>query len=135
MRISYWRSDVCSSGLRGQAASACCRARTAAWRRCCWRSVQESLWSFAGLPAALPPGVYRIDQGLRPGAASRAALGWCLGSYAFTRYKDNPRQYARLVWPKAADEDQVTHAAEAIALVRDLINPPATDMGDRKSVV
>lgn len=90
---------------------------------------EEPLWSFAGLPAALPPGIYRIDQGLRPGAASRAALGWCLGSYAFTRYKENPRKYARLVWPKAADEGQVTHAAEAIALVRDLINTPANDLG------
>jgi leucyl aminopeptidase len=89
----------------------------------------EPIWSFAGLPTALPPGVYRLDQGMRPGAASRAALGWCLGSYAFTRYKDNPRECARLVWPKSADEGQVMHTAEAIALVRDLINTPANDMG------
>jgi len=89
----------------------------------------EPIWSFAGLPTALPPGVYRLDQGMRPGAASRAALGWCLGSYAFTRYKANPRECARLVWPKSAEEGQVMHTAEAIALVRDLINTPANDMG------
>ena len=83
---------------------------------------EEPIWSFAGLPSALPPGVYRIDGALKPAVASRAALGWCLGSYAFTRYKENPRTFARLVWPKAADEGQVTHTAEAIALVRDLIN-------------
>ena len=90
---------------------------------------EEAVWSFAGLPTALPPGVYRLDQGLRPGLASRAALGWALGSYSFTRYKDNPRDYPRLVWPKAADRDQVSHTAEAIGLVRDLVNTPAADMG------
>src|SRR3546814_8534613 len=62
-------------------------------------------------------------------AASRAALGWCLGSYAFTRYKETARNFSRLVWPKAADEGEVTHTATAISLVRDLINTPANDMG------
>ncbi|MEO3427560.1 leucyl aminopeptidase family protein [Pelagibius sp. CAU 1746] len=90
---------------------------------------EEAIWSFAGLPAALPPGVYRLDQGLRPGLASRAALGWALGSYSFTRYKENPREYPCLVWPKSADRDQVSHTAEAIGLVRDLVNTPAADMG------
>ena len=90
---------------------------------------EESIWSFAALPTTLPPGLYRLDQGLRPGLASRAALGWALGSYSFTRYKENPREYPRLVWPKSADRDQVSHTAEAIALVRDLINTPAGDMG------
>jgi leucyl aminopeptidase len=89
----------------------------------------EPIWSFAGLPTALPPGSYRLDHGMRPAAASRAALGWCLGCYAFTRYKANGRDYARLVWPKSADAAQVTHTAEAIALVRDLVNTPANDMG------
>lgn len=90
---------------------------------------EEPIWSFAGLPAALPAEVYALDQGLRPAAASRAALGWALGCYAFTRYKQNGRDYARLVWPKSADQSQVTHTAEAIALVRDLVNTPANDMG------
>ena len=100
----------------------------------------EPIWSFAGLPTALPAGTYRLDQGLRPGTASRAALGWALGSYAFTRYKANKgrggagqgtngREPARLVWPKAAAQAQVVHTAEAIALVRDLVNTPANDMG------
>src|SRR3546814_19428797 len=62
-------------------------------------------------------------------AASRAALGWCLGSYAFTRYKETARNFSRLVWPKAAYEGEVTHTATAISLVRDLINSPANDMG------
>jgi len=89
----------------------------------------EPLWSFAGLPTGLPAGVYRLEQGLRQGVATRAALGWCLGSYSFTRYKERAREPARLVWPKSVDAAQVGNTAEAIALVRDLINTPANDMG------
>src|SRR3546814_11305181 len=57
----------------------------------------EPIWSFAALPSALPAGTYRLDHGLKAAAASRAALGWCLGSYAFTRYKETARNFSRLV--------------------------------------
>src|SRR3546814_9731814 len=134
MRISDWSSDVCSSdlwvvasGFRAQPGGFCLLPGADGSLEEVLLAIdpEAPLWSFAGLPAALPPGVYRIDQGLRPGAASRAALGWCLGSSAFTRYKNTTRQYARLVGTKAADEDQVTPAAETIALARDLTTTPA----------
>ncbi|WP_299620194.1 M17 family metallopeptidase [Pelagibius sp.] len=90
---------------------------------------EEPIWSFAALPGTLPPGTYHLAPALRPAAATRAALGWWLGTYAFSRYKENNREFARLVWPKAADQDLVAHTAEAIFLTRDLINTPANDMG------
>ena len=90
---------------------------------------KEPIWSFAALPSTLPPGCYRLTQPLRPAAASKAALGWRLGTYAFTRYKANGRDYASLVWPKGADQDLVAHTAEATFLVRDLVNTPANDLG------
>ena len=90
---------------------------------------EEPIWSYAGLPGSLPPGSYRLVSPLRAPAATRAALGWWLGTYAFTRYKKNGRDYARLVWPKGADENLVAHMAEAIFLARDLINTPANDLG------
>src|SRR3546814_6067475 len=92
MRISDWSSDVCSSdlwvvasGFRAQPGGFCLLPGADGSLEEVLLAIdpEEPLWSFAGLPAALPPGVCRIDQGLRPGAASRAALGWCLGSYAF----------------------------------------------------
>ena len=98
---------------------------------------EDDLWSYAGLPAKLPApesggapgGRYVIDAELDPEAATRAALGWALGTYAFTRYRKAERRFAELAWPKAADKAAARRAAEAIFLVRDLINTPAGDMG------
>lgn len=85
-------------------------------------------WSYGGLPMALPRGTYRIDGKSDPASATRAALGWALGGYAFGRYKKRPAS-ARLLWPEAADRAAVERAAAAAFLVRDLVNTPAEDMG------
>jgi leucyl aminopeptidase len=87
------------------------------------------IWSWGGATQALPPGNYRIEGNLSADAAGRAALGWALGSYAFTRYKQNDRPARNLVWPNGANRKYVASAATATSLVRDLINTPAADMG------
>ncbi|ANC92482.1 leucyl aminopeptidase family protein [Azospirillum humicireducens] len=93
-------------------------------------SAVDDLWAFAGLPASLPPGSYKIDAALDARAATRAALGWALGSYRFTRYRKPPEKgFATLVWPAEADRGEVERAATATWLVRDLVNTPACDMG------
>jgi len=89
----------------------------------------EDIWSYGGPPGALPLGRYRLDAAVTAPAASRAALGWALGGYTFTRYKKREREFAALVWPKGVDRAAVTRAAEATFLVRDLINTPAEDLG------
>jgi leucyl aminopeptidase len=93
----------------------------------------DELWSYAGLPGRLPAsapgGRYALDGVLDPEAATRAALGWALGSYAFTRYRKSRRRFATLAWPKGVDKGAVQRAMEATYLVRDLINTPAGDMG------
>jgi len=86
------------------------------------------IWSYGDLPKALPRGTYRLDGKLAPAAATRAALGWALGGYAFARYKTQPTP-ARLVWPAGADRAAVERMAAAAFLVRDLVNTPAADMG------
>ena len=93
-------------------------------------SAIDDLWAFAGLPASLPAGSYRIDAALDARAATRVALGWALGSYRFSRYKKPPEKaFANLVWPAEADHGEVERAATATHLVRDLVNTPACDMG------
>ena len=90
---------------------------------------EDDLWSWGGAAAALPKGRYRIDAPLSQNAATRAALGWALGSYQFTRYKSNARKAPELVWPDGADQRLVDAASTATFLARDLINTPAADMG------
>ncbi|MHB1218109.1 MAG: leucyl aminopeptidase family protein [Alphaproteobacteria bacterium] len=89
----------------------------------------ETPWTYAGLRDKLPGGSYAFDATLMPEAATRAALGWALGAYAFTRYKPRKDRPRALVWPKGVDRLHVERTAEATFLVRDLINTPANDMG------
>ena len=86
-------------------------------------------WSIAGLRGKLPAGRYHIDAELDAAQATDAALGWCLAGYRFDSYRAQERSEAVLVWPKAADRAAVARDAAAIALVRDLVNTPAGDMG------
>lgn len=92
------------------------------------------LWSFSGLPGALPPGAYSLEVGagvtLDGELATAASLGWMLGSYRFDRYKtptdDAPRT---LVAMPEADLAHARRLAGAVGLTRDLVNTPANDMG------
>ena len=90
----------------------------------------DGLWDYAGLPTALPQGSYRIDARMAAAGATAAATGWALGCYRFDRYKSaSAPTLPTLVWPARADKARVNAMADAISLVRDLINTPAEDMG------
>ncbi len=92
---------------------------------------EAAIWAFAGLSETLPPGSYRVEAVPEGGDPTRLALGWALGTYAFTRYRDKKKKgpSAALVWPKGADRGQVKGLAGAVFLARDLISTPASDMG------
>jgi leucyl aminopeptidase len=86
-----------------------------------------SSWCLAKLAEALPAGTYR----LKDHATGRALLGWQTAQYRFTRYKDDPRaagprvlltQDVKAIAPALAE-------AEAVALVRRMVDTPAEDMG------
>jgi leucyl aminopeptidase len=87
------------------------------------------IWALAGLPEALPEGSYRLEAAPDGADPTRLALGWALGTYAFTRYHRKPASGARLVWPEGADRDRVLRLAAAVFLARDLVNTPAGDLG------
>src|SRR5260370_8878227 len=63
---------------------------------------KEPIWALGGLPEALPQGRYSLDARLGPESATRMALGWALGAYAFSRYKAPSRAPAELVRPAEA---------------------------------
>ena len=85
--------------------------------------------AFGTLPMRLPEGTYRLEGLESREAREQAMLGWLLGSYAFTRYRQARRQPARLVPPEGIDGDRVLRLAHGMTLARDLINTPTEDMG------
>ena len=86
-----------------------------------------SPWCLAKLAETLPEGTYRLESS----APGPAALGWLLGQHKFDRYlkNDNPRGPRILLTSDVAQIDGIFREAEAVALVRDLVNTPAADMG------
>ena len=92
-----------------------------------------TLWNFAGLTFGLPKATYRLElpRGADAALATTAALGWAYGGYRFTRYRKAPEGEggAVLVWPAKADRAYVARAARAGAIMRNLVNTPAGDLG------
>jgi leucyl aminopeptidase len=86
-----------------------------------------STWCLAKLAETLPEGVYRLAAG----APGPAAIGWLLAHHRFERYKkeDNPTGPRVLLTSSPAGIDATVREAAAIALVRDLVDTPASDMG------
>ncbi len=93
------------------------------------RSRARDRFHLAKPAETLPEGPWRIEADLDPAEAEEAALGWLLGQYRFVRYRDQPAPKARLLAPKGVDAARLEAIAAGEALVRDLVNTPAADMG------
>ena len=86
-----------------------------------------SSWCLAKLAETLPEGIYRLANG----APGPAALGWLLAHYRYDRYKNGDKVAGPrvLLTDSPANIDAIVREADAVALVRDLVNTPAADMG------
>jgi leucyl aminopeptidase len=88
-----------------------------------------SPWCLAKLPDVLPEGSYRLAEG----APGLAALGWLLAQHRFDTYRNISDESERgprvLVTSEAATIDSIVRLADATALVRDLVNIPALQLG------
>lgn len=85
-------------------------------------------WALGDLPAALPQGDYVLETCFSPEQLERLTLGWALGAYQFTRYRTPKRAMARLALDPRCHSDRIHRQADAVTLVRDLINTPAEDL-------
>ena len=85
------------------------------------------IWDLAGVAARVPEGHYRLADG----GVGQAALGWLLAHYRFDRYlsSSDPVPQRVLLTYEPASVSETVRLAEATALVRDLVNTPAADMG------
>ena len=88
-----------------------------------------SPWCLAKLAETLPAGTYKLAEG-DPG---QAALGWLLAQHRFDDFRSKKEQTDEgpllLLTPDAASVDATVRLAQATALVRDLVNTPAGDLG------
>ena len=89
---------------------------------------ENILWSLGRCPHSLPAGHYHIAHA--PGSSNQDPylLGWGMGAYRYTRYGKNEGPSCRLSIDGAQDRQQVEALLEAVTLVRDLVNTPASDM-------
>jgi leucyl aminopeptidase len=88
---------------------------------------QLTSWCMARLAEALPAGTYRL-AGQQAGPALH---GWQLAQYRYDRYRrdDSPEGPRVLLTGDVARIGDATAEADAVSLVRDLVNAPAEDMG------
>lgn len=86
-----------------------------------------SAWCLAKLAQVLPEGRYRLHE-RQPG---KALFGWLSGQYRFTAYRSKAETQGPRVLLTADVGAIAPTVAEmrATALVRDLVNTPAADMG------
>ena len=88
-----------------------------------------SPWCLAKLGESLPAGTYMLAHG-EPGPAT---LGWLLGQHRFDAYRSKKDESERgprvLVTGEPARIDRAIRLAEAVALVRELVNTPASELG------
>lgn len=90
-------------------------------------AAEPGVWHLAKAADSLPEGTYRLADY----DASEAMLGWMLGQYRYHEYLSEPK----LTGPRIllVKEPARIHAtalqAAATALVRDLVNRPAGDLG------
>ena len=84
-------------------------------------------WTLANAAAKLPEGAYRLTDG----APGDGALGWLLAQHRFDRYREKPEAQGPrvLLTSEPARIEEIVRLAEATALVRDLVDTGAGDLG------
>src|SRR3954466_14990143 len=86
-------------------------------------------WALAGLPLKLPRARYELGKGPVTIAPDKAAFAWDLGGYQFSRYRKAKRKPAELQLEPTGKVREALELAQAVRLMRDLINTPTEDMG------
>ena len=92
------------------------------------------IYPLARLSESLPEGRYHLAGPAHEGETVHQALSWAMGTYIFSRYK--PAKASK-TWPQLTIKDaavgtEASHIANAVFLVRDLVNTPANDMGPQE---
>lgn len=90
-----------------------------------------SMWNLAGLPKALPQGLYALEGKLDTADLAKLCTGWILGGYSFhaMKSKKDKAVQARLFCADTKAVAEARRMATVIVQVRDLITMPASHLG------
>jgi leucyl aminopeptidase len=89
-------------------------------------------YTYAHAPYALPAGDWQVIGELDATTRNALQLGWGLGSYRYTRYRDPSRAPARLLLDAAVESGLDAETGDVLAAcirVRDLVNTPTEHLG------
>ncbi len=89
---------------------------------------ENILWSLGQGPHSLPAGHYHLVETAGAPDPDPYLLGWGMGAYRYTRYRKNENPACMLCIDGAKDRLRIEALLEAVTLVRDLVNTPASDM-------
>lgn len=118
------RAALSGQGMAGKAGTHATLTTGEDWHVVAIVADPASPWSLAKLAETLPEGSYRLD------GAADGALGWLLAQHRFTRYRKAEGPGPRILLTRdAAGIEETVRIAEAIALVRDLVDTGASDLG------
>ncbi len=90
---------------------------------------KPDIFSIAELALKLPEAIYQIDDPEEVLKNIDVEIGWGLGSYQYTQYKNPKRAPATLVVQQAKKLEQINSIVTTVNMVRDWINTPAEAMG------
>ncbi len=86
-----------------------------------------SIWSIADLSTQLPAGDYHLSSQHTSSEQEQLILGWGMGAYQYTRYKNKKSRACIYVDPRL-NLARIKAQIQATYLTRDLINAPANEM-------
>jgi len=88
--------------------------------------LEEIAWCLGACAKQLPAGHYHITSSYKNN--DQIYLGWGLGAYQYSQYKKNKQLACKLHIDESIDKNQLTALVQAVAIVRDMVNAPASDM-------
>lgn len=100
---------------------------TPGWKLVFGAGLHGGFWDLATVASKLPAGTYRLTSDI----GEPSLLGWLLAHYRFDEFlsKTEPVPERLLLTTSVAELEETSCVAAAVALVRDLVNMPAADMG------
>ena len=88
--------------------------------------IENLTWCLGLCVKQLPAGKYHIDSSCKDN--EQLYIGWGLGAYQYIEYKKGQDNICKLHIDGAIDKNQLTAIIQAVTVVRDMVNAPASDM-------